>query len=69
MARRTGMWNERMNSMGLMASGVLVSMMPQAALLLDEGCYMVALKVKASLIGSFAPLRTLIDLMMVLDVS
>ncbi|RWW30069.1 hypothetical protein GW17_00005354 [Ensete ventricosum] len=54
------------------AGGVLVSVMPQAALL-SEGrrhrSYVVALKVKAPPIGSFAPLRASIDLVTVLDVS
>ncbi|URD97175.1 zinc finger family protein [Musa troglodytarum] len=54
------------------AGGVLVSVMPQAALL-SEGrrhrSYVVALKVKAPPIGSFAPLRAPIDLVTVLDVS
>ncbi|THU63469.1 hypothetical protein C4D60_Mb01t16070 [Musa balbisiana] len=66
MTRRQRMWNDWMSSMG---SLWLLMPDPQAALLLEEQSYMVAVKVKASPKGSFTPLRTLIDLVMVLDVS
>ncbi|URD87883.1 zinc finger family protein [Musa troglodytarum] len=55
-----------------MTDGVLVSMMSQATLLSEEWrhqSYMVALKVKEPLIGSFAPLYAPIDLVTMLDVS
>ncbi|URE49178.1 hypothetical protein MUK42_13796 [Musa troglodytarum] len=60
------MWNERTSSMGslwLLASNLIT------ALMWRHHSYMVALKVKAPPIGSFAPLHTPIDLVMVLDLS
>lgn len=53
------------------ASGILVIVMLQAALVLEEWrhqSYMVALKVKVPPIRSLAPLHTLIDLVIMLDI-
>ncbi|URE20447.1 hypothetical protein MUK42_05879 [Musa troglodytarum] len=66
MTRRRKTWNEMMSSMGS-----LRPLKPDLIIALKQRYRgnVVALKVKAPSIGSFAPLRTSIDMVTVLDVS